>query len=170
MGGKEAIRGFLCQAFASVLEALGDSSWDKIYVEYISKDDKVDIALESNSEILKSIQVKSTENSFSKDNVRNWLVALLKDDVGAKEIELFLLGQCTREALDFINSIEKLQKGEIDDKLNRCLSGFDKKLITGKIVSFKLYPHTITKGKQIDVKCIDPKSKKHWSLYFQCFF
>lgn len=67
MGGKEAIRGFLCQAFASVLEALCDSSCDKIYVEYISKDDKVDIALESNSEILKSIQVKSTENSFSKD-------------------------------------------------------------------------------------------------------
>ena len=143
MGGKEAMRGFLCQAFASVLEALCDSSWDKIYVEYISKEDKVDIALESKSIILKSIQVKSTASSFSKNDVRNWLEALLKDDVGAKEIELFLLGQCTKDTLDFINSIEKLQNGEIDDKVNRCLANFDRKLISGKFISFKLYPHTI---------------------------
>jgi hypothetical protein len=33
MGGKEASRGFLYQAFASVLEALCQKSWDKIYIE-----------------------------------------------------------------------------------------------------------------------------------------
>ena len=47
MGGKEASRGFLYQGFASVLEALTDKgNWDKIYVEFPTSNDKVDIALE----------------------------------------------------------------------------------------------------------------------------
>ena len=46
MGGKEALRGFLYQGFASVLEALCHEGWDRIYIELDSKNDKVDIALE----------------------------------------------------------------------------------------------------------------------------
>ena len=46
MGGQEGSRGFLYQGIASVLEALNDKRWDKIYIEFNSKDDKVDIALE----------------------------------------------------------------------------------------------------------------------------
>ena len=46
MGGKEASRGFLYQGFASVLEALTDeSNWDKIYVEFPTSNNKVDIAI-----------------------------------------------------------------------------------------------------------------------------
>ena len=46
MGGKEASRGFLYQGFASVLEALTDKNkWDKIYIEFPTSNDKVDIAL-----------------------------------------------------------------------------------------------------------------------------
>ena len=37
MGGKEASRGFLYQAFASVLEALCQKNWDKIYIEFDSE-------------------------------------------------------------------------------------------------------------------------------------
>ena len=68
LGGKEASRGFLYQAFASVLEALCQKNWDKIYIELKSNDDKVDIALEENGRIIKSIQVKSTINTFSKSS------------------------------------------------------------------------------------------------------
>lgn len=46
VGGKEASRGFLYQGFASVLEALTDKNkWDKIYIEFPTSNDKVDIAL-----------------------------------------------------------------------------------------------------------------------------
>ena len=66
MGGKEASRGFLYQGFASVLDALTDKgNWDKIYVEFPTSNDKVDIALEQQNQIVKCIQVKSTINTFN---------------------------------------------------------------------------------------------------------
>ena len=70
VGGKEASRGFLYQGFASVLEALTDKdNWDKIYIEFPTSNDKVDIALGKADKITKSIQVKSTTNTFSKSDV-----------------------------------------------------------------------------------------------------
>lgn len=114
MGGREASRGFLYQAFASVLEAMCQKNWDRIYIEFKSDDDKVDIALEENSKIFKSIQVKSTINTFSKNSLEKWLQDLINDDVGANEFELFLIGQCNNDALTFINSIDKLQKNKLD--------------------------------------------------------
>ena len=44
----------------------------KIYVEYNSPDDKVDIALEYNGSAVKSIQVKSSINSFDCKNIIKW--------------------------------------------------------------------------------------------------
>ena len=40
MGGQEASRGYLYQAYVSVLEALCEEGWDKIYIEFSSKDNK----------------------------------------------------------------------------------------------------------------------------------
>lgn len=71
VGGKEGSRGYLYQAFASVLEAMCQKNWDKIYIEFDSDDDKVDIALEENNRIFKSVQVKSTINTFSKNSLKN---------------------------------------------------------------------------------------------------
>ena len=79
MGGKEGSRGFLYQAFASVLESLTDNRWDKIYVEFPSSNDKVDIALEREDQIIKCIQVKSTVNFFSKPDIIKWLGDLIND-------------------------------------------------------------------------------------------
>ena len=59
MGGKDGSRGYLYQTFASIFQALCQDNWDKIYVEYNSDNDKVDIALESNGSVIKSIQVKA---------------------------------------------------------------------------------------------------------------
>ncbi|WP_252979910.1 hypothetical protein [Eisenbergiella tayi] len=89
MGGKEASRGFLYQAFASVLEALCQKNWDKIYIELKSNDDKVDIALEENGRIIKSIQVKSTINTFSKSSIQTWLRDLIRDDVARPNLNFF---------------------------------------------------------------------------------
>lgn len=143
MGGREASRGFLYQAFASVLEAMCQKNWDRIYIEFKSDDDKVDIALEENSKIFKSIQVKSTINTFSKNSLEKWLQDLINDDVGANEFELFLIGQCNNDALTFINSIDKLQKNKLDATVQKSLQGFDTSIIQDRKISFKHIPFDV---------------------------
>lgn len=143
MGGKEASRGFLYQAFASVLEAVCQKNWDKIYIEFDSKDDKVDIALEENNRIFKSIQVKSTVKTFSKKSLQKWLKELIKDDVGSSEFELFLIGQCDSNAVKFINSINKFQQNKLDKETQSSLNDFDTNLIEGMKIHFKLLPFDI---------------------------
>ena len=94
VGGKEASRGFLYQGFASVLEALTDkNNWDKIYIEFPTSNDKVDIALGTGDKVIKSIQVKSTINTFSKSDIMLWLCDLIAD-IDTPEYELCLIGQC----------------------------------------------------------------------------
>ncbi len=131
MGGKEASRGFLYQAFASVLEALCQKNWDKIYIEFDSEKDKVDIALEKENRIFKSIQVKSTINIFTKNSLSTWLEDLIGDDVGSIEFELFLIGSCDNNANTFINSIYKFQDNKLDRKAENSLKGFNTDIIKG---------------------------------------
>ena len=45
MSGQDASRGFIYQAFASIIEALTQDNWDGITVEVATPNDKVDIAL-----------------------------------------------------------------------------------------------------------------------------
>ena len=125
MGGKEASRGFLYQGFASVLEALTDKgNWDKIYVEFPTSNDKVDIALEQQNQIVKCIQVKSTINTFTKSDIKTWLDDLIKD-IESPEYELFLIGQCDKSANTFIKSIEKYYGKVLDKEAKSSLNGFD---------------------------------------------
>lgn len=140
MGGKEALRGFLYQGFASVLEALCHEDWDRIYIELDSKNDKVDIALEANHIIVKSIQVKSTTNVFKKNAVKEWLIDLIHDNVGASSFELYLIGQCDEAARTFINSIDKLQHGQLDTKARDSLEGFDVNIVKGREITFSHLP------------------------------
>ncbi len=135
MGGKEASRGFLYQGFASILEALTDDSWDKVYVEFPTSGDKVDIALECNEKIIKSIQVKSTINTFNESSVIDWLRQIIKD-VESEEYQIYLIGHCERETVDLINAIMKYQDGIIDKKTQKTLTSVDKDLLNYKI-SFK---------------------------------
>lgn len=140
MGGKEGARGYLYQAFASVLEAMCQKNWDKIYIEFDSDDDKVDIALEENNRIFKSIQVKSTINTFSGNSLKKWLQDLINDDIGSTEFELFLIGQCDNAAVTFINSIYKFQHNKLDKKAQKSLQGFDTNIIQDRKISFKRIP------------------------------
>lgn len=143
MGGKEGSRGYLYQAFASVLEAMCQKNWDKIYIEFDSDDDKVDIALEENNRIFKSVQVKSTINTFSKNSLKKWLQDLINDDVGSTEFELFLIGQCDNDAVTFINSIDKFQRNKLDDKAQGSLKGFDTSVIQGRKIGFTCIPFDV---------------------------
>ena len=143
MGGKEASRGFLYQAFASVLEALCQKNWDKIYIEFDSEKDKVDIALENENKIFKSIQVKSTINTFTKNSVSKWIQDLINDDVGSTEFELFLIGQCDDAANTFINSIKKFQSNKMDKKAEISLKGFNTDIIQGRKIDFKCLPFNV---------------------------
>lgn len=116
MGGKEGSRGFLYQGFASVLEALSDEgNWDKIFVEFPTSNDKVDIALEQMGQIVKCIQVKSSINLFSKSDIQKWIRDIIEDKE-SPEYELFLIGQCDQPANRFIKSI-----GSLTNALQICL-------------------------------------------------
>ena len=79
MGGQEGSRGYLYQGIATVLEALTVSNWDKIYIEFPTTNDKVDIALSQDGKIVRAIQVKSTENSFAPGAVKQWIKDIHND-------------------------------------------------------------------------------------------
>lgn len=144
MGGKDGSRGYLYQTFASIFQALCQDNWDKIHVEYNSDNDKVDIALESNGSVIKSIQVKSNVNSFDRCDIINWANDLIKDDIGAAECEVFLIGQLGKKAIEFKNALIALQDNNDKTKLGKghkeALSTFDTSLIKDKTLRIINYP------------------------------
>lgn len=143
VGGQEASRGFLYQGFASVLEALTDkNNWDKIYIEFPTSNDKVDIALGTGDKVIKSIQVKSTINTFSKSDIMLWLCDLIAD-IDTPEYELCLIGQCGKSAITFINSIEKFYSNTLDNTVIKSLDGFNTDLLINKKVNFIILPFKI---------------------------
>lgn len=79
MGGKEGSRGYVYQGIVAVLESFSLSSWDKIYVEFPTDDDKVDIALSFGNNIVRAIQVKSTNNTFTPQQIKQWIRDLTND-------------------------------------------------------------------------------------------
>ena len=103
MGGQEGSRGYLYQGIAAVLEALTSDNWDKIYIEFPTGNDKVDIALSKNDRIVRAIQVKSTQNTFGLTSLKQWITDLY-NDYKADEYEVILIGQCTTDTLKFINT------------------------------------------------------------------
>lgn len=145
LGGKDGSRGYLYQTFASIFEALCQDNWDKIYVEYTSENDKVDIALELDGNVFKTTQVKSNINSFNKSSIIDWAKELIKDDVGATECELFLIGQLTPSAIKFKNAIDALQgnnndKTKLGKEHSNALLSFDTSIINGKTLRITNYP------------------------------
>lgn len=138
MGGKEGSRGYLYQAFASTLEALTEEFWNKIHIEFQSEKDKVDIALELDGRIIKTIQVKSSVNLFSRSDILKWLSDLI-DDFPSGEYVLYLIGGCEHKASTLIKSIRKYNDGIDDAQSKDALKNIDSKLLDNKI-SIKIIP------------------------------
>ncbi|RJE47909.1 hypothetical protein A7K50_01310 [Dehalobacter sp. MCB1] len=169
MGGKESIRGFLYQGFASVLEALTQEFWDKIYVEY-PIGNKVDIALESQGSLIKSIQVKSSINLFNKSSIVAWMNELATE-APSKEYSIFLIGSCDEDANTFINAISYYKTGVIPEKSRKSLEGFDTtffdthnititvlpfdELILQSITRDALHKYLSFKEFRLDYKCLE---------------
>jgi len=148
LGGKESSRGYLYQTFASIFEELCQNDWDKIYIEYKSANDKVDIALENNGVIIKSTQVKSTYNSFSRSSIITWSHELIKDDVKALNYEIFLIGNPGPSAIEFKNSIDALKEALNDEsklstKESNALANFDISLLRGKTLQIHFIPYEL---------------------------
>lgn len=140
MGGQQGSRGYLYQGIVSIFNACTETSWDQISVEYTTPHDKVDIALISNNgDILKAIQVKSSVNLFTKDNVLTWLTDIM-NDVSAKEYQLILIGSCQESANKLIKSVDKFcGDAPLDSEAKQSLGTFGQQLI-GKSVKVQLLP------------------------------
>ena len=132
MGGKEGGRGY-------VLEALRRNNWDRIYIEFPTEGDKVDIALKSADTITDAIQVKSTVNSFSKGDISKWLKDIITD-YPCQRYCLVLIGNCAVSAVDFMNAITKFQTGKLDATGKKQLEKFETQLLKDINVDFKVLP------------------------------
>lgn len=139
MGGKEGGRGYLYQGIVAVLEALKRDNWDRIYVEFPTEGDKVDIALKSVDKITDAIQVKSTVNSFEKGEISKWITDIIAD-YPCQRYRLVLIGNCAASAEDFINAVRKFQVGKLDETAKRHLGTFETTLLNGIELDFKVLP------------------------------
>lgn len=139
MGGKEGGRGYLYQGIVAVLEALRRNDWDRIYIEFPTEGDKVDIALKSADTITDAIQVKSTVNSFSKGDISKWLKDIITD-YPCQRYCLVLIGNCAVSAVDFMNAITKFQTGKLDATGKKQLEKFETQLLKDINVDFKVLP------------------------------
>lgn len=140
MGGQAGSRGYIYQGIVAILESLVNDEWDKLYVEYISKDEKVDIALVKESRLIEAIQVKSSINQFTKKNIITWIDALIHDE-DADDYQLHLIGNCEKDAETFIRSIEKYYKsydGTLDDKARKSLGDY-KEVLSKYHVTIRLF-------------------------------
>lgn len=100
---------------------------------------KVDIALALDNKLIKTIQVKSSVNLFSKSNIKDWITALVNDEM-AREYQLCLIGACDRDASIFAKSINKYKEGNIDQETENSIADF-KNILSQHSVSVKILPY-----------------------------
>lgn len=131
MGGKETSRGILYQSMVAVLEAFDSDDWNQISVEFITSEDKVDIALISQKEnhLKQAIQVKSSVDSFEKTPVIRWLNDMREDLVinqkTTDEYQICLIGSCTKGVSELAKSVEKHYSKSIDKTSEAALKTLD---------------------------------------------
>ena len=105
MGGRESFRGYLVQTMASLLDALRTrNDWESLFLEPTHDSEKVDVKWRFPNGRVKVVQIKSSQNPFSKKKIQNWCRDLATS-TEANEYELQLVGRLTP-------SSESLQKYE----------------------------------------------------------
>jgi len=94
-GGQPAIRGFLVQTLIALLDVLKDQPpWTSVTLEPNLTSDKVDILWTYRDGSKKAVQVKSSQNPFSKAEVEQWAADLQKSKAVGR-YELILVGPTT---------------------------------------------------------------------------
>lgn len=142
MGGPEGARGYVYQAFACTLEALSNLVWDRIFIEFKSENDKVDIALEFDGKIIKTIQVKSSINQFTSTKILKWISDLIGDH-HSEEYALYLIGSCDKEADVLVKSLKKHNEGIEDKESIKSLNKVDTRILDCK-TSVKKIPFELS--------------------------
>jgi hypothetical protein len=133
MGGQSGSRGYIYQGIVSIFESLQNNDWNKIHVEYSTPNDKVDIAMvDAVGTVIRSIQVKSSINQFSKSDIINWINALI-GDAEAKEYQLYLIGACDVPTNKFIKSVGKFYAKQMDEEAESSLASFSQILLEHSI-------------------------------------
>ncbi|MBT3318168.1 MAG: hypothetical protein HN948_06725 [Clostridia bacterium] len=128
MGRLESNRGYLCQGVVSIFSSILENDWDGISVKYAAERDKVDIALiYSDGTLNKAVQVRSSINVFSKDDVLSWINEIM-NDIDALEYNLIIIGECKKKASAFIESITKFYSLNMDNEAKRSIAGFESAL------------------------------------------
>ena len=139
MGGQEGSRGYLYQSIVSILNACTEQTWESISVEYTTSNDKVDIALlDENNIVINALQVKSSINLFTIANIKQWLLDL-SNDVVALEYQVILIGNCDKNTNNFIKSIEKYYTGQMDKEAEKSLLGYTD-FLSDKKIKINLLP------------------------------
>lgn len=122
-GGVTAQRGFIFQSIIAMIECLERHDWDEIKNEPKSDEDKVDIALYRDKQIISAIQVKSSINPFDRTHVEKWLEALKNDAKASEEVYLYLVGDSFISSCeDFIRENPKeIRKISFENIHNICI-------------------------------------------------
>ena len=139
MGGKEGSRGYVYQGIVSVLNSFKDQDWDRIQIEFPTDGDKVDIALFQGEQVVKAIQVKSTINSFSSEEVKMW-TRQIASDYPCAEYEIVLIGQCEKQTIDFTKAVEKYYTNSLDKQAKGALAGFPTTILDAAKVIIRRLP------------------------------
>lgn len=112
MSGTAAQRGFIYQTIIAMIECLERDDWDQVKLEPDTKNhlDKVDIQLYRSGQVIKAIQVKSSEHKFSQPEVKKWLDAAKADASDANEVTLYLVGDSyTSNCEEYIKSSAEIK-------------------------------------------------------------
>lgn len=108
----------------AVLECLMDNNWDEIKLEPKTVKDKVDFMMFKGNNILKAIQVKSSENQFKCSDVKNWLSQIQGDCKDKTEdIVLYLVGdKYSKPCEEYIKNNPCIKKVSLSDLENKLVS------------------------------------------------
>ena len=124
MSGIAAQRGFIVQSIIAMIECLMDNNWDEIKLEPKTVKDKVDFMMFKGNNILKAIQVKSSENQFKCSDVKNWLSQIQGDCKDKTEdIVLYLVGdKYSKPCEEYIKNNPCIKKVSLSDLENKLVS------------------------------------------------
>ncbi len=148
MGGKDAQRGFIFQSIIAMIECLERDDWTDVKIEPETMQDKVDIHLYKDGQVLTAIQVKSSQNQFECSKVKGWLEDIQKDAAGAVEVCLYLVGDIFAPKCEmFIKCnarfIKKIPFNNLDE------------ICTGKLVNYVNNAGLAETVRVADLKLID---------------
>lgn len=162
MSGQDAIKGFIYQTLAAVLDSL-HKDWRTILIEP-KEQDKIDIIWSDQDDLETVWQIKSSQNSFEKPAVLDRILEIYNSHNNAKEYRVVLIGPVNKPTTKFFNQIETKK---IDDfnRRHQILFGIKEKIkvvflqreeqVMIDAVITRLGRFLESKGKTVDISLLE---------------